>query len=47
MGVGAAFDASGFNTEDCLGRRCELTLGQGKDNQGKTVNSIDKIVPLA
>jgi len=52
VGVGASFDASGFNTEDCLGKRVEVVLGQEymTDDQGNKKlspnNSIERIKPI-
>lgn len=49
VGVGAAFDKTGFNTEDCLGKRVVVVLGQetNVDANGKNRinNTIDKITP--
>ena len=48
VGCGAAFTPAGFATEDCLGRRVELVLGQALNNRtNKMDNTIDKISPLA
>ncbi len=47
VGCGAAYDNSGFNTEDCLGKRVKLTLGQAANNvTGRVDNVIGKIVPF-
>ena len=47
VGCGAAYDNTGFNTEDCLGKRVKLTLGQKmNDAMGRIDNVIGKIVPF-
>ena len=46
VGCGCTFTPQGFATEDCLGKRVELVLGQ-KENNGRLDNSIDKINPKA
>jgi len=52
VGVGAPFTPEGFNTEDCLGRRVTMVLGQEMmtDEAGNRKvspnNTIDKITPL-
>ena len=47
VGCGVPFDNTGFNTEDCLGKRVKLTLGQAmNDVTGKIDNTIGKIVPF-
>ena len=48
VGCGAPFTSSGFNTEDCLGKRVSITLGQKPNSAiaGKIDNTIDKIVPI-
>ena len=49
VGCGAPFTPAGFNTEDCLGRRVKLVLGQKPNNitPGRIDNTIDKITPIA
>jgi hypothetical protein len=48
VGVGASFDNTGFTTEDCLGKRVTLTLGQKKDDNGNIspYNTIERVKPL-
>ena len=48
VGCGAPFDNSGFNTEDCLGKRVTLTLGQRPNSMdsSRMDNTIEKIVPI-
>ena len=49
VGCAAPFTAAGFNTEDCLGKRVKLVLGQ-KPNavvQGRMDNTIEKITAIA
>ena len=50
VGCGATFDNGGFNTEDCLGKRVEVVLGQALNDRvtpNRMDNTIDKISPLA
>ena len=48
VGCGVAHDNTGFNTEDCLGKRVELVLGQAMNTRtNKMDNTIDKISPAA
>ena len=47
VGCGVPFNNAGFNTEDCLGRRVSLVLGQAMNNRtNKLDNTIDKISPI-
>jgi len=49
VGCGAPFTNEGFNTEDCLGKRVKLILGQKPNDviSGKIDNTIDRITPIA
>ncbi len=49
VGCAAPFTSAGFNTEDCLGKRVKLVLGQEPNNMtaGKVDNTIEKITPIS
>jgi hypothetical protein len=48
VGCGVTFTPDGFNTEDCLGRRVQLVIGQKIDkNTQEPMNKIDKISVIA
>lgn len=49
VGCGAPFSADGFNTEDCLGKRASIVVGQKPNNMdsSRIDNVIEKITPIS
>lgn len=49
VGCGAPFTPDGFATEDCLGKRVKLVVGQKANtlDTSRIDNVIDKITPIA